>query len=246
MSTSITPGTVSTSSKVIVLRKGKRKRTVVAEKQEIETEADLFLSESSSSEEDLATPREYTANNNAQPLPPAQMQQQMQMHQQIQHQLALQQQMRTQQPPAVEGEGECEEEEEEEEPNLFFDQEESIRLKLEQTREQMKYILENFTPAQMHRYETFRRVGFSRSVIKKTMQTILGHAPNPNSVIIMAGIAKVFAGEIVEGALEVAREWNEQSGAPLLPSHLMEAHRRMKVRSRLIPSLARFKKRKAL
>lgn len=123
----------------------------------------------------------------------------------------------------------------------FMDYEESVRLKIEQTRNQMKYILANFTPEQMHRYETFRRIGFSRSVIKKIMQQALGHSVNPNAVFLMGGVAKVYAGELVEEAKDVMNEWGETG--PLLPSHLIEAHRRLKCRAGSIFSCNKFQKR---
>ena len=108
----------------------------------------------------------------------------------------------------------------------------------------MKFVLQNFTPEQMHRYETFRRVGFSRAIVKKIMQNVLSHAANPNTVIVMGGIAKVFVGELVEEAKDVMDEWGESG--PLLPSHLIEAHRRLKDRYHLIPYCATYRKRRFL
>ena len=82
---------------------------------------------------------------------------------------------------------------------------------------------------------------------------------NPNTVIVMAGIAKVFVGELIEEgtyllglakvflpsplppmylcvARTIQEEWREESKGPLTPAHILEAQRRLKTASTIPPS----------
>lgn len=77
----------------------------------------------------------------------------------------------------------------------------------------------------LQRNETFRRSKFPKSAIKKLISSIIGQAVNPNMVIAVAGLAKVFIGEMVEEAKKVQREMDDEGA--LLPSHFHEAYRRL-------------------
>ena len=60
----------------------------------------------------------------------------------------------------------------------------------------------------------YRRGALPKATIKKVMQTITGTSVGHNVVIAMAGIAKVFAGEVVEEALKNLEDSGE-GGQPL-------------------------------
>lgn len=84
----------------------------------------------------------------------------------------------------------------------------------------------------MKRYEIFRRISISKPLIKKFIQKITDHTSiNPNLVIIISGVSKVFAGELIEMALEIQEECNKTECSfdlkPLRPHHLLEAKRRL-------------------
>ncbi|ORD94592.1 TAF11 [Enterospora canceri] len=78
------------------------------------------------------------------------------------------------------------------------------------------------------RYETFRRSNFVKGAVKKYINQIIGQAVNPNIVIGVSGLAKVFVGELVMEAIVVQKEAGHTG--PLMPTHVHEAMRRIEKR----------------
>ncbi|KAI3693261.1 hypothetical protein L6452_33093 [Arctium lappa] len=96
----------------------------------------------------------------------------------------------------------------------------------------MQSILSQFTEGQMSRYESFRRSGFQKSVMKRLLGSITGsNKISMPMTIVVSGIAKIFVGELVETAKVVMIE-RKESG-PIRPCHIREAYRRLKLEGKI-------------
>lgn len=96
----------------------------------------------------------------------------------------------------------------------------------------MQSILSQFTEDQMSRYESFRRSGFQKSVMKRLLGSITGsNKVSMPMTIVVSGIAKIVVGELVETAKVVMRE-RKESG-PIRPCHIREAYRRLKLEGKI-------------
>jgi len=100
-------------------------------------------------------------------------------------------------------------------------------------------LVKQFSQEQMNRHESYKRSAFQKSSIKRYMASTSGAKINQNTVIVMAGITKIFVGEVVEAAKEVMEEWGETG--PIKPAHIREAYQRMKLHGKI--PYTRYKKR---
>ena len=90
----------------------------------------------------------------------------------------------------------------------------------------MQVLVSAFTSQQQDQYEVYRRATFPKGTVKRLMMNICKCPVPQNAVIAMAGIAKVYVGQIVEEACTVKEACGETG--PLQPKHLREAYRRLK------------------
>ncbi|EFC50114.1 predicted protein [Naegleria gruberi] len=79
---------------------------------------------------------------------------------------------------------------------------------------------------QYDRYENF-----TRSTFKPVMKRLINNSTstpstNKNVEITIAGIAKVYVGELVELSKTIQKEWGDDPSDPIEPRHLREAYRR--------------------
>ncbi|KAK0453028.1 TAFII28-domain-containing protein [Armillaria borealis] len=110
-----------------------------------------------------------------------------------------------------------------------------------QSKDNLKVLMDNFSPDQYDRFEAYRRHALPKQAVRKVALNQLSLSLGPCSDIIqviqqtvgqqvsqpvaqiVAGFAKVFVGEVVEKARAVQARRGETG--PLSPDHLREAYR---------------------
>ncbi|KAI0740172.1 hTAFII28-like protein conserved region-domain-containing protein [Earliella scabrosa] len=92
-----------------------------------------------------------------------------------------------------------------------------------QSKDNLKVLMDNFSPAQYERFEAYRRHALPKQAVRKVIQQATGQQVSQPVAQIVAGFSKVFVGEIVEKARQVQARRGETG--PLSPDHLREAYR---------------------
>ncbi|KAJ4473568.1 TAFII28-domain-containing protein [Lentinula aciculospora] len=92
-----------------------------------------------------------------------------------------------------------------------------------QSKDNLKVLMENFSPDQYDRFEAYRRHALPKQAVRKVIQQVTGQQASQPVAQIVAGFAKVFVGEMVEKARQVQARRGDTG--PLSPDHLREAYR---------------------
>lgn len=75
--------------------------------------------------------------------------------------------------------------------------------------EKKRLIIANFTDEQMERFESYRRMTVNKPGVKKVCNGMLGHSIPQNIAVILAGLSKLFLGEIITKAFEIQEKENK-------------------------------------
>ncbi|KAF8582935.1 TAFII28-domain-containing protein [Ramaria rubella] len=94
-----------------------------------------------------------------------------------------------------------------------------------QSKDNLKVLMDNFTPEQFERYEAYRRSALPKQSVRKAIQQSTNYTLSQPVAQVVAGFAKVFVGEIVEKARQVQARQGDPPDTPLSPEHLREAYR---------------------
>ncbi len=103
----------------------------------------------------------------------------------------------------------------------------------EEDRQRLSALLSTFSKEQMHRYESFRRSHLDRRKVKALVKDVSGAKVSDELAVAMGGIAKIFAGELIE----LAREDMGNFSGPIHPLHIRNAYRKLRLQGKL-PYLA--------
>ncbi|TVY43214.1 Transcription initiation factor TFIID subunit [Lachnellula subtilissima] len=127
---------------------------------------------------------------------------------------------------------------------------------LEERKKEMEHralLTSNLDAQQFSRFEAWRSSKLPDAIVRRIINQTLSQSAPTNVILAVKSAAKVFAGEMIEGARKVQTQWLESSGedqttglqslpaedgkpreketrrGPLLPDHLREALRRHKL-----------------
>jgi transcription initiation factor TFIID subunit 11 len=98
------------------------------------------------------------------------------------------------------------------------------RKKSAQTGELYEQFVRTATSEQLDRFEHWKRSKFPRAAMRRLQADIMGSSTE-NGAILLATVAKMFAGELIESAREQMMVAGESG--PVQPGHLRQAHRRV-------------------
>lgn len=118
-------------------------------------------------------------------------------------------------------------------PQLIDDEDNVIQKYQQEQQAHLSLLLDSLTPEQREQHDKFRISRLDLQEVRRIMQAVTGVTTNSTKKVqtVMAGIAKVFAGQIIEEARRLS-----PGNDPLEPRHIRAALRNLRAQG-LDPSL---------
>ena len=91
----------------------------------------------------------------------------------------------------------------------------------------------HFYTAQMERYECYRRSHISKPALKKIFYSLTGVSLNPNGLIILSSVVKMFIGELTETSRLIVEEQGFSQLDEIRPIHILESARKMNMKTKM-------------
>ena len=91
----------------------------------------------------------------------------------------------------------------------------------------------HFSTAQMERYECYRRSHISKPALKKIFYSLTGVSLNPNGLIILSSVVKMFIGELTETSRLIVEEQGFSQLDKIRPIHILESARKMNMKTKM-------------
>lgn len=89
-----------------------------------------------------------------------------------------------------------------------------------------KELYDSLTKEQLARYELYRRSALGRRTVNRVMASVVGATVPHQPTIVMAGLAKMMVGELIERARKVGSQMGHVG--PVRPVHIREAYRQLR------------------
>ena len=91
----------------------------------------------------------------------------------------------------------------------------------------------HFSTAQMERYECYRRSHIGKPALKKLFYNLTGVSLNPNGLIILSSVVKMFIGELTEMSRMIVEGQGFSQLDEISPSHVLESARKMNMKIKM-------------
>jgi len=96
-------------------------------------------------------------------------------------------------------------------------------------------LIRGFSLDQMERYECYRRSNISKPALKKLFQSVSGGVIlNPNGLIILCSIIKMYVGEVIETSRQIMEGKGESDLEEIKVLHVLKAIEKLERQNMLL------------